>query len=122
LELHTQSKGRDLLEGEDIGAEARPLALVALDGLGDGGDLDPAGEHDVLNLIAAEVNEARVGVHEPALAVLEADVRDNVVAAADGRYGRLRGALSRGLKRHYRPSDSGETLRGMLPTLRLPRS
>lgn len=112
----------NLLKGEDIGAEARPLALVARDGPGDGGDLDPAGEHDVLDLIAAEVNEARVGVRELALAVLEADVQDNIVATADGRYGRLRGALSRGLKRHFRPSDSGETLTRMLAALGLPRS
>jgi len=95
----------NLLEGEDIGAEARALALVALDGLGDGGDPDPGGEQDVLDVIARDVNEARVRVRELALAVLEADVGDDVVAPADGRYGRLRGALRRGLKRHSRTSQ-----------------
>jgi len=51
-----------------------------------------------------ELDEPGVG-RAPLLAVLEADVGDDVVAPADGRYGRLRGALRRGLKRHSRTSQ-----------------
>jgi len=89
-----------LLERQDIGAEPHPFPLVTLNRLGDTGNRDAAGKHDVLKLPMVELDEARVG-RAALLAVLDSDVGDDVEAEADGAYGGLRGALQHGFVRRH---------------------
>lgn len=85
----------NLVEGDDVGAEAGELAGVALDRGGDAGDDGAAGEGEVAagGGVAGEVDEA------PGLDAGEAEVGAEVEAAAH----RGDGALRRLLRRHQPP-------------------
>lgn len=85
-----------LLEREDVGAEASPVALVAFDGFGDIGDDSPVGKNDLTAVILVKVDETRIS-----LAVLEAEIDGDVVTTADGLDRNLRRLGRRNPKCHW---------------------
>lgn len=83
-ESRREGKQEYLLEGENVGAEPHPLALVALDSLGHIRDGDSAGDGNVLNPTLINHDQPRTrgggGGGAASLAVLEAQILSQIVS------------------------------------------